>query len=188
MNKYISRFSLVFAFVFLFVMMTSGMVAGADTVNGKVKVIIEFDGMPGPAEQALVRAFGGEVDHSFTIVNAIAARVPENAIDGISRNPHVLAVEPDVKIYKSGEIDNVWGVLRIGSPEVHASGNTGDGIKVAVIDSGIDYNHPELDGNYVGGYDFVNEDTDPMDDEGHGTHVAGTIAAEANGVGVIGVA
>ncbi|MBU2052676.1 MAG: S8 family serine peptidase, partial [Nanoarchaeota archaeon] len=53
---------------------------------------------------------------------------------------------------------------------------------------GIDYNHPDLKSNYKGGYDFVNTDTDPMDDHGHGTHVAGTVAALDNGIGVVGVA
>jgi subtilisin family serine protease len=53
-------------------------------------------------------------------------------------------------------------------------------IKVAVIDSGVDYNHPDLAANYVGGADFVFNDGDPMDDHGHGTHVAGTIAAAMN--------
>ena len=46
-----------------------------------------------------------------------------------------------------------------------------------MIDSGIDYNHPDLAPNYAGGDDFVFADGDPMDDHGHGTHVAGTIAA-----------
>ena len=62
------------------------------------------------------------------------------------------------------------------------------GVKVAVIDTGITYTHPDLAANYVGGWDFVNNDADPMDDQGHGTHVAGTIAAARNGVGVVGVA
>ena len=187
MKRLISKTSLLIVILFVFTVLFSGVVFSADS-NARVKVIIEFTDLPGPAEQALVRAFGGEVDHTYTIVNAIAATVPEVALAGLSRNPHVTGIEPDVKIYKSGEIDNVWGVLRIGSGEVHNSGNTGQGIKVAVIDSGIDYNHPELDGVYEGGYDFVNNDNDPMDDEGHGTHVAGTIAAEANGTGIVGVA
>jgi subtilisin len=64
---------------------------------------------------------------------------------------------------------------------------------VAVIDSGIDYNHSDLldpNGlvNYQGGWNFVNNNGDPMDDNGHGTHVAGTIAARDNGAGVVGVA
>jgi thermitase len=53
-------------------------------------------------------------------------------------------------------------------------------IKVAIIDSGIDYNHPDLAANYAGGADFTSADNDPMDDHGHGTHVAGTIAAAIN--------
>ena len=53
-------------------------------------------------------------------------------------------------------------------------------IKVAIIDSGVDYTHPDLAANYAGGADFTTGDNDPMDDHGHGTHVAGTIAALMN--------
>jgi subtilisin family serine protease len=68
----------------------------------------------------------------------------------------------------------------------------GSGVKVAVIDTGIDYQHPALGLGFghghkvVGGWDFANDDADPMDDHGHGTHVAGIIAA--NGDGLTGVA
>jgi len=71
---------------------------------------------------------------------------------------------------------------------VHTYPNKGTGIYIAVLDTGIDYTHPELGENYAGGYDFVNSDSDPKDDHGHGTHVSGTIAAEDNTEGVIGVA
>ncbi|MGR5864785.1 S8 family peptidase [Bacillus cereus] len=54
---------------------------------------------------------------------------------------------------------------------------TGKGVKVAVIDSGIDVTHPDLKQNYVKGYDFLDNDTVPEDRDGHGTHVAGIIAA-----------
>ena len=53
---------------------------------------------------------------------------------------------------------------------------TGKGINIAILDTGIDYTHPDIVGNYVDGYDFVNNDDDPMDDQGHGTHCAGIIA------------
>ncbi len=61
---------------------------------------------------------------------------------------------------------------------VQSSGNNGEGRKVAVLDTGYNYNHPELSSSYLGGYDFVNEDSDPIDDNGHGTMVAGIITAD----------
>jgi serine protease len=61
-------------------------------------------------------------------------------------------------------------------------------VNVVVLDTGVDYFHPDLAYAYVGGYDFVNKDADPMDDHGHGTHVAGTILARNDKQGVVGVA
>src|SRR4030042_2196502 len=52
---------------------------------------------------------------------------------------------------------------------------TGKGINIAILDTGIDYTHSDIVSNYVDGYDFVNNDDDPMDDQGHGTHCAGII-------------
>ncbi len=68
-------------------------------------------------------------------------------------------------------------------------GFEGGGIKIGVIDTGIDYNHPDLfgfgpDGKVVGGYDYVDNDEEPMDTNGHGTEVAGIIAANGNLKGV----
>jgi len=64
----------------------------------------------------------------------------------------------------------------------------GETVKVAVIDTGIDYNHLDLKGNYAGGYDFGDGDANPMDTYGHGTRVSGDIGAIDNDIGVIGVA
>ncbi|MCY6493876.1 S8 family peptidase [Leptolyngbya sp. GGD] len=105
---------------------------------------------------------------------------------------------------------NLWGIDAVSAPEVWQVGYTGKDVVVAVIDSGVDFTHDDLDDNiwvntkevfgngidddrngYVDdviGWDFVSYDNNPMDMEGHGTHVAGTIAAERNGSGVIGVA
>ncbi|HEY2497399.1 MAG TPA: S8 family serine peptidase [Candidatus Angelobacter sp.] len=105
---------------------------------------------------------------------------------------------------------DLWGMYAVNAPAAWDTAQ-GDGVVVAVIDTGIDYNHPDLadniwtnpneiagnffddDGNgFVDdfhGWNFVNNTNDPLDDNGHGTHVAGTIAAEGNnGIGVIGVA
>lgn len=153
------------------------------------RVLIGFRQTPGPSEQALVRAHGGVIKYSYHLIPGIAASVPQAAIDGLSRNPNVTMIEDDLTVYAiDAELDYAWGVKRIGAGTVHDSGNKGTGVKVAVIDTGIDYTHPDLNGNYAGGKDFVNNDLDPMDDHYHGTHVAGTIAAEDDGAGVVGVA
>ncbi len=83
----------------------------------------------------------------------------------------------------------------IQADKLHAQNITGKGIRVAVLDSGIDYTHPALGGCFgpgclvTHGYDWVDEDDDPKDDcTGHGTHVAGIIAAQPNSMGFTGAA
>jgi subtilisin family serine protease/subtilase family serine protease len=84
----------------------------------------------------------------------------------------------------------------IDAPEAWAVSTGSPAVVVAVIDTGIDYTHPDLAAHYAGGYDFVSGDFDPLDDHGHGTHVAGTIAAGLENLtgnpgaaeGVVGVA
>jgi len=160
--------------------------------DGLVKVLIGFKEKPGAAQQAMVRGVGGKIKYTYHIVDAIAASIPEKAIDALQKNPNVRYVEPDGLVQAlDAELDDSWGVKRIGAGFVHDSENKGAGVNVAIIDSGVDYNHEDLDANFdliLLGYDFVNNDTDPMDDYGHGTHVAGTVAAEDNESGVVGVA
>jgi hypothetical protein len=157
--------------------------------SNRVPVLIGFNHRPGPAEEALVRSVGGSVKYTYHLVPGIAASLPENAIEALRRNPNIATIEPDGLFHKiDAELDNTWGVKRVGAGTVHTAGNKGLNVKVAIIDSGIDYTHQDLIGNYAGGFDFVNNDADPMDDDGHGTHVAGTVAARDNDVGVVGVA
>jgi subtilisin family serine protease len=76
---------------------------------------------------------------------------------------------------------------QIGADKVWANGIDGSGVKVAILDTGIDTDHPELKDSYLGGYDYVNNDAIPEDDHGHGTHVSGIITAngmDANAKGV----
>jgi len=144
----------------------------------------------------------------------------------LRRNPAIEYVEPnyilDLDYISNDEYFNsegawgqaygdLWGLKKIEAP-VAWDVTQGAGITVAVLDSGVDYNHPDMfanmfinvsekngavsvddDGNGfiddVYGYDFINEDGDPMDDHRHGTHVAGTIAAVGdNKIGIVGVA
>lgn len=72
----------------------------------------------------------------------------------------------------------------IGTSIPHQSGFDGSGIVVSIIDTGIDLNHPDLEGKIIGGYDFVDNDEMPEDTNGHGTQVAGIIAANGNLKGI----
>ena len=77
------------------------------------------------------------------------------------------------------------GISAIGGWDIERGKNS---VTIAIVDTGVDYNHEDLRGKVIQGYDFANEDYDPMDDNGHGTHVAGIAAATTNnGIGVAGV-
>src|SRR5207253_8985950 len=79
------------------------------------------------------------------------------------------------------------GVIMIHAPELWPF-SKGAQMNVVVVDTGIDRKHPDLIANYAGGYNTFDQSDDPTDDNGHGTHVAGTVAAVDNSFGVGGVA
>jgi subtilisin len=195
--------------------LTAAPAMGADPAGDRVKVIVQFQDPPGRAERRLIREAGGTVNHTYTLIDGVAAEVPAKAIPGLRHNPRVVsvdidgtvsAIEPVLQAQATGdfEYDNAWGVVHIGTKAVHDAGIKGAGVKVAIIDSGIDYIHdqpaaneppvvdPEFLGNYKGGFDFLDpldtQGNGPLDDNGHGTHVAGILAAEKNGYLVVGVA
>jgi subtilisin family serine protease len=157
-------------------------------------VIIGFKDDAGDRFDFVERAGGHLKKDLRPLINAISAKVPEQFKELLERHPSIKYVEEDGIAFALGhsspsstEYANSWGVDHIQADLVHPA-NLGSGISVAVIDSGVNYKHPDLAPNYRGGHDFVNDDSDPMDDNGHGTHVAGTIAAIKDGKGVVGVA
>ena len=121
----------------------------------------------------VVREFG-------RVLRGVAIVLPSGTdVNALRRLPYVAAVHRDQKA-------TAFATPSHGAVGSQPTGSGGEGIVVAVIDSGIDYTHPALAASYKGGYDFVNDDSDPMDDSGHGTVVAGVIAA--NSAEVTGVA
>jgi len=133
---------------------------------------------------------GGTIRHRYSrVFSGIAARVDRSELPRIKALSYVAAVHLDHQVHTLLDAS----VARIKANEVWTSyGARGRGVVVAVIDTGIDYTHPALggklaaDARVIGGYDYVNKDLDPMDDNGHGTHVAGIIGAD--GPGLTGVA
>jgi subtilisin family serine protease len=121
------------------------------------------------------------------VFNGVAARVHKEAIKDIEKISGVKKVWRDGKVKA---LDNSSNSV-IGAPQVWSNlGITGAGIVVAIVDTGIDYTHPDLGGclgptcKVIAGYDFVNSDADPKDDHGHGTHCAGIVAANGTLRGV----
>jgi subtilisin family serine protease len=86
----------------------------------------------------------------------------------------------------ANDMFNSWGVNAISAEMIWNEPSTSP--QVCVLDTGVDLKHPDLAGKVVAGYDFINNDTSVVDDNGHGTHVSGTIAAKTNdGIGPAGI-
>jgi subtilisin family serine protease len=120
----------------------------------------------------------------FVIFNGVALDVPHEAIAQLRALPYVKRVVADLPVHMLADSANI---TIIGADKVWSSlGSRGKGVTVAIIDTGIDYMHPALGGGFgpafkvIGGWDFVNDDADPFDDAGHGTHVAGIVAGQSD--------
>ena len=154
----------------------------------KIDVLIGFHQAPGYSEQNMVRAYGGEIYREFTIVNVIAARMTPQAVDALAQNPRVRYVEPDSPVYAFSQTVP-WGIDRVFGDESYYFPTwditKGSGIAVAVLDTGIEESHEDL--TVLGGTNTIDGTHWGADGHGHGTHVAGTVAALDNKVGVVGV-
>ncbi len=124
---------------------------------------------------------------SFTkVFNGIAISLPKKVVKDIEKLPYVKKVWKDERV----KVLLTDSVPLINATELWDLGFTGKGIKIAIVDTGVDYTHPDLGGCFgagckvIGGWDIVNNDSDPMDDHGHGTHCAGIAAANGSLKGV----
>ncbi|MCU0961970.1 MAG: S8 family serine peptidase [Pirellulaceae bacterium] len=199
------------------------------------RILVRFADAHDAAADALLGQLliGAAADRAFDILPGLhQVRLPrgvsvEAALETFRDNPHVLYAEPDYRLHIDSLPNDplfaqLWGMDNTGQTGGTADADidaveawqvtTGSGqTVVAVIDTGVDYNHVDLapnlwrnpaelsgqpgvddDGNGfvddIFGYDFVNNDGDPMDDNQHGTHVAGTIGAVGdNAIGVAGL-
>ena len=163
----------------------------ANSEDGKVNVIIGFTGGAEKRHQnrALIDSFGGDIKRSFTIINAVSARLPVQAVEALSKRHGVRYVEPDYKVSLVSQ-QVPWGISRVFGSEKYSfptwSNSRGEGISVAVLDSGVDEGHLDLP-ELHGGSNTINAAHWGTDVNGHGTHVAGIIAAVDNNLGVVGV-
>lgn len=145
-----------------------------------VEVIVGFTS-ENQARQAVENA-GGRVIRTYTLIPALLATIPENAIEGLQRNPNVRYVHLNGQVEAVGQV-TPWGVERVKAPLVWSK-TTGSGVKLAVLDTGLG---PHEDLSVAGGTNTIGG-TSYDDDNGHGTHVAGSAGALNNDLGVVGVA
>lgn len=139
----------------------------------------------------VTRDLKAPVEGHLRIRPAIVAWLTPEQAQRVASHDGVQLVEKDRPMTLDAQ-STPYGINRVQAPQAWPT-TTGGGVAVAVLDSGVDYTHPDLVGNWAGGYDVHDDDPDPMpgrwaNGAGHGTHVAGTIAAVNNDEGVVGVA
>ena len=148
--------------------------------------IVQF--APGQAGNgaAAVQAAGGriEIDMTGESINAMAITIPDAALRGLENNPNIVNIEPDPRVYPMAE--TVPFGITMTQSDLVSDANAG-AFNVCVIDSGYHIGHFDLQDTNVIGLQLSGSGDPFVDSCGHGTHVAGTIAALNNGDGVIGV-
>ncbi len=132
----------------------------------------------------LVEAYGGEVTSELAIINGVGANLPLTAISQLQANPVILAITPNGDVDAAGKAipGTDYGDV-VGADVVWADQVDGEGVTVAVVDTGINHSHNGLkrdnegnNGRIVAWADFIENKNNPEDDSGHGSHVAGIIA------------
>lgn len=121
------------------------------------------------------------------IGGTVVGRYRQSDLDALESNNNVRYVERDGK-YKAANQTLPWGIDRIDADKTIAAENSGTGADIAILDSGIDQDHPDLQPHLGSGKSFVDYTSSWNDDVGHGTHCAGIAAASDNTQGVVGTA
>jgi len=129
----------------------------------------------------------GTVKFVYPEIQAVAADLSDKEIAELRAGGTVRYIEPDYIVTALGPTIP-WNIQQINADKVQAANINGTGVRVAVIDTGIDYTHPDLAGVYAGGYNVLTGTGDPMDDNGHGTHCSGILAATGSSRGIYGTA
>lgn len=164
----------------------------ADTPHAKSTGTDQFERDLNRAMQAFygVGKIGVSAVRQLPIINGASFSAPTRILPGLLKLPYVVSFDPDHPV-SVGPVEKSYHYdANYMTNSTHSGGLTGNGVIIAVIDTGVDYTHPDLGGclgmqcRVIGGYDVVDGDNDPFDEHGHGTHVAGIAAGSglSNGV------
>ena len=214
--KHFSYFLIILLFFFSTAFISSSTPVHSATASETVRVMIQYKPGQKAALESVLNRTGVQVHYEFDSLNTLALTLPTQALQGIGNNPNIVLVEQDPPRYFSSSpnpaasIDPLlagdspyesqvvpYGIDMVQARQVwdaDEDGNvdegafTGAGLTVCIIDTGLYIQHEDLAGvNVIGGYDYRNNAPWDEDVIGHGTHVAGTITAANNALGVVGV-
>ncbi|KKQ66970.1 MAG: Serine protease [Candidatus Daviesbacteria bacterium GW2011_GWA2_38_24] len=153
--------------------------------NNFIVVLKDNVGNPQDVANEMARTHGLSVEHVYTTaLKGFSATIPQARLDKVKGDGRVQFVSGD-RIVEAFTQTTPTGISRVNAS---ANTNKGTGVGVAVIDTGIDLTHPDLQANIVANKSCIRGKKTGNDDNGHGSHVAGTIAALNNSSGVVGVA
>ncbi len=151
------------------------MITPKENINSTYVVVFNDDQNLAGALSDQVTEFVSEnhadILYRYDTINGVAINMPEGSADKLKELKNVKYIEKDITF--SATLDKATAI--VGAPQVWDLGYTGKGVKVALIDTGIDTSHPDLKGKVVEWKDFVNNKDKPYDDFGHGSHCAGII-------------
>lgn len=166
--------------------------ANAAPAGPSGKGVFVLDAQPGADVRELVRSRGGSVDRRLAHIDAWRVNLPTAAAAALSRHPLVESVEADVVVEAAWTpndplLSQQWSIPLTRTDSAWDTTRGASSVKVAVLDTGVS-RVGDLAPAVLPGYDFVNEDSDAVDDNGHGTYAASVIAARADdGAGIAGV-
>jgi thermitase len=198
------RFLSVFASVLLLVLLSVPSAIFAQPLSASPgyapgELIVKFkSGTSSSSMQALHSQTGVQVKETsklgFQVLQFKNASV-ESMLKKYKQNPHVEYAEPNFYYHIAWTPNDPafsakqWGPQKIQVPQAWDITKSSNGVKIAIVDTGVQADHPDLSGKVINGWDFVDKDGVPQDDNGHGTHCAGIAAATTNnGIGIAGVA
>ncbi len=160
----------------------------AKDLDSNRKIVVFKEGLSNSEKEAVIDVVGARKIKNLDLVKAAVINVPSKTVlEKLSSNPAVLRIDDDVIVEAAGQV-LPWGVNQVDAELVWPLGNTANPIKVSIIDTGTSKNHPDLKNNVKGGVNTISPSKSFSDDNGHGNHVSGIVAAVNNSIGVVGVA
>ncbi len=176
--------------------------AGKDTPKGllRAQLITALKAKAGATQGPLVEFLNGRGASrviSLWLINGLAVTAPAEVIQQLASFPGIESIRPDTQIMATPSIQGTaappeWNLSMVRAPELWGAGQTGSGIVVANMDTGVDVNHPDLASKWRGGtnswFDPNGEHSTPYDKTGHGTQTMGLLVGGGAGGTAIGMA